>query len=291
MFERSFGALKDKFDARDYLYRVSAPRVTYPDIIDLNHLLPRNADGRVLGRNQGHIGSCTGHSKGLALCAEINALGMWDEQEWEWFSPTWIYNGARFMEGTLAFDNGAYPRDCLDWLLNNGMLMEHFWPYDAHKLDKTAPSSTLMRQAVKYPEFAYNRVVDGLDGILGALNDGHIVSIAAPWFTKWGGFEVDSTGVLPEATKDDPDDGGHDTCIFKADQKARMFFGINSWGEDWGGSFGVPGALGGLYALPFSVIEAYKGAGGYDASVLTFKILPDVTPEPPGTKKGCWLFR
>jgi hypothetical protein len=288
------GWKKDTYDARDYLYKAICPKVPYPQLINLSHLLPRDAARKVLVRNQKFVGACTGHAKGFALCAEATQLGIWPEQDYEWFSPTWIYNGARFIEGTLPYDLGAYPRDCCDWLVANGTLLEHFWPYDGTKLDKTAPGTTRMAQAVKYKDFAYWRVTDGVDGILGALNDGHVISIGAPWFEKWSDSEVASTGVLPEVSPSDSVGGGHDTGIFLADQAARVFIGLNSWGPEWGGSFDVPGCAGGLYALPFSAIEAYKAAGGYDAYVITFEKDPvgpgpEPGPQPEPNNPGCLL--
>ena len=293
MSERTHGWKKDKYDPRDLIYKTVRPE-SLPPVIDLSRYLPRDQSGKVLVRNQGAVGSCTGHGIGVNLCAQAVKLGIWPEQAFEWFSPTWIYNGARFLEGTLAQDAGAYPKDCLDWLLKNGTLLDHFWPYDPTGVDKTAPGTTRMKQAVQYPDFEYDRAVDGVAGILSALNDGHFVSIGAPWFARWSGAEVDSTGVLPEVTKDDETDGGHETCIIKADQTARMFIGINSWGEGWGGSFGIEGATGGFYALPFSAIDAYKGSGGYDGHVLCFnKLQPAPTPTPPvppaPPKPGCLL--
>lgn len=288
------GWLKDPYSPQDYLYK-AVPRAVLPDVIDLNYLLPRDKPGKVLVRHQWHIGACVGYGLGVNLCGLAVELGIWAQQMYEWFSPTWIYNGARFIEGTLTQDLGCYPKDGLEWLLMNGTLLEHFWPYDPNKLDKTAPGSTRMAQAVKYKDFRYDRVVGGADGILTALNGGHLVSIGTPWFSKWSTNAVGNTGILPEVTRDDVVAGGHETCLYKADQTIGRFFGINSWGTDWGGSFGVPGADGGLYSMPFTAIEAFKSNGGYDAHVITFEketVTPGPGPEPdpePEPKPGCLL--
>jgi len=282
------GWLKDKYDPKDYLYRTLVPEVL-PTIIDLSEYLPRDKNGYVQVRDQGTVGSCTGHGIGVNLCSIISSLGIWSMQAYEWFSPTWIYNGARYLEGTLAFDLGAYPKDCCEWLLANGTLLEQYWPYDPSKLDKTPPGETRRRLAVRYKNFAYQRAVDGVNGILSALNDGHFVSLGAPWPDKWCSEEVASTGILPEVTADDFSNNGHETCIFKADQSTHQLFGINSWGSRWGGSFGIAGAIGGFYAMPFSAIEAFKGAGGYDGHIITFDKDLEVETVPVDDKKGCLL--
>jgi hypothetical protein len=204
------GWIKDRYDGRDYLYRV-APRVALPTVIDLNSQLPRDKNGKVLVRSQKSSSACVGFGLGVNACSVAVKLGIFNE----WYSPKWIYNGARFIEGTLAQDIGSYPKDGLDWMLENGILFEHDWPYEPNYFDKTAPGSTRIALAVKYPDFRYERVVDGVNGILTALNDGHMVSIGTPWFSKWNTVETDNTGVLPEVEIDDNVEGGHETALFK----------------------------------------------------------------------------
>ena len=279
------GWRKDPRDERDLLYRV-APRAVLPPIIDLQAQLPRDKTGKVLVRYQGSVGSCTGHGIGVNLCSVATEIGQWPKQALEWFSPTWIYNGARFLEDTLNEDLGAYPRDCLEWLRMKGTLLEHFWPYKDWVLDKSDPNIGYPSHAEVFPNFAYTRIVDGVNGILTALADGHMVSLGAPWPDKWCTVDTDNTGVLPDVVAEDFSGSGHETCIFKADQTTHTFFGINSWGE-WGGNFGVTGAARGFYSMPFSALAVFKQVGGYDAHILTFDPLAVKPPEPP--KPGCLL--
>ena len=260
MFVSEYGWKKDRFDERDYLHK---KLVVIPSRVVLT-LMPSV-------RDQGDVGSCVGFGIGASLCAEAKFLGIFSE----WYSPTWIYNGARFVEGSLLKDSGCEPGDALSWLSKKGCLLEQFWPYNPNKLDTSTPSSVREAQAIKYPEFAYYRVVDGATGICSAIAEGHVVSIGNPWFDNW--MEAPK-GVLPEPSSSIV--GGHETCLYGYDQDLRMFYGQNSWGSSWG--------MGGRFIMPFSALDAFKGMGGYDAYYVTFAASPE--PNPPVPKKRCWFL-
>jgi hypothetical protein len=254
------GWKKDKYDGRDWLHRPKLVKV--PPFFSNFALLPDV-------RNQGHVGACVGFGLGANLCGVANSLSAFTE----WYSPTWIYNGARFIEGTLPFDVGCEPGDALDWLLNHGCLLEHFWPYDSNKLDTSVPSSAREQEAIKYANFAYWRVDNGVDGIMSALADGHLVSIGTPWFQKW--MEAPG-GILAEVTPSDAVAGGHETCLYGYDTAKKVVLGMNSWGTGWGDK--------GFYTMPMSAFAVFKALGGYDAHYITFDATPAPTPE-----KKCWL--
>lgn len=240
------GWKKDKFDRRDYLHR---PKLKVPPSwVDLGNLLPEV-------RNQGSVGSCVGFGIGANVGSVAKALSIFTE----WYSPTWIYNGARFMEGTLPFDIGCYPKDALDWLVKMGCLLEHFWPYNPNKLDMAPPSTTRIKQAIKYGNFQYFRIDNGVDGIMSALADGHLVSIGTPWFDTW----MNPTGgVLDNVSEDDPVAGGHETILYGYDSTIKLFMGQNSWGKSW--------AAEGKFSMPYQAFDVFKQLGGYDAHYVTF---------------------
>ena len=247
----SMGWRKDVYDSRDYLHKVAVASI--PDKVVLDQYLPEV-------RNQGLVGSCVGFGIGANLTARAKMRGDYIE----WFSPTWIYNGARYIEGTLSEDMGCYPRDALDWLLEKGCLLEHFWPYNPLLLDQKAPPSSLEPEAAKTPLLAYYRVVDSAEGICSAIASGFYVSIGTPWFKKWMNpmpswrcLWKNVPGILPEVTALDELIGGHETCLYGYDKAAKLFHGINSWGSTWGDR--------GLFYMPFSAIEVFKELGGYDA--------------------------
>ena len=252
----AFGWRKDKRDERDFLH---APFRVVPDCYDLSAYL---ADVR----DQGNLGSCTGFGIGGNLTGTAKQLNAYTE----WFSPVWIYNGARVIEGSLPYDDGAEPRDCLDFLLKNGCLLEHFRPYK-DTLDKTDPKTWgLGPEAAKWTLLTYVRITDGADNICSAIADGHFVSIGAPWYESW--MDIGSDGVLPAQYGFVA--GGHETFLYGYDKVKQVFYGQNSWGTSWG--------KGGRYVMPFSAIAAFETGDGYDAHYVTASWgVPPPPPEPP----------
>lgn len=263
MLQGQLGWKKDPRDERDYLHLTMEAVPVLPESVNLYSYLPEV-------RNQGSSGSCVGHGIG----ANITATYKQQKGDPEWESPAWIYNLGRMKTGRLAYDEGTYPRDALDQLLKFGLLKEHWWPYKG--FDSKGPDSKQMDAAVRWADFAYFRCVDGIDGILSALAEGRVVSIGAPWFTKWNNPK---NGILPAITDDDIPSGGHETCLYGFSQSTQLLLGMNSWGKGYGNN--------GFYQMPFSVIPVFKKFGGYDAHYVTFTPV-EVAPNPPKPKPGCF---
>jgi hypothetical protein len=253
--DRRLGWIKDKYDARDFLF---TPRIVkVPEEADLSGILP-------FVRDQGQVGSCVGFGIGANLCSVAIKNNIFTE----WFSPTWIYNGARFIDGTLSTDSGSHPKDALDWLVKNGSLLEHFWPYNAAKFDPSTPSSERMSQAIKYANFSYYRVDNGLNGICAAISEGYCVSIGGPWFEAW--FNAPN-GILSDISATDYIAGGHETILYGYSLPKGKLYGMNSWGTNWGRS--------GFYEMPVSALDVFKQVGGYDAHYVVFD--PGTAPPTP----------
>jgi len=261
------GWKKDSRDERDHLRgRVV---VKLPSKVDLSAILPSV-------RDQGALGSCTGFGIGgnLTGCAKQQDAGV------DWFSPTWIYNGARLLDGSLQFDEGAYPRDCLEFLRANGCLLEIFRAY-TDTLDKTDPTTwTCAKNALDWPIVSYARLVDGVDGIKGALAAGHLVSIGSPWFGSWQ--DTDPNGILAEDY--DYVSGGHEYLCYGYDDALGILFCQNSWGTSWGKA--------GRFAIRYSAIDAFKANDGYDAHIVTVDWTPVVDDDPvvPVKQNLKWAF-
>jgi hypothetical protein len=250
--EKKLGWRKDKYDHRDFLHPTAK---VVPPSADLKQYIPPI-------RDQGQEGSCVGFGIGGNICSVAKQLGIFTQ----WYSPRYIYNGARYMEGTLMQDVGCEPGDALAWSQKMGCLLEKYWLYVDVPLDTSAPSSKREKEAVKYPKFTYTRCVDGFDGICSALAAGHIVSIGTPWPQKW---MEPVKGLLPEVVAGDFGGEGHETFLYKYDKTQVVyssgvfpFFGANSWGTAWGDQ--------GLYVMPSSAFEVMKQVGGYDAYIITF---------------------
>lgn len=100
------------------------------------------------------------------------------------------------------------------------------------------------------------------------------MSLGSPWFTSWMN---PVNGALPSVTRDSPTEGGHATCLYRYNKTQELFYGVNSWGEEWGNR--------GLFTMPFSAIETFKQLGGYDAHYITFTVEP--VSKPPITQSTC----
>jgi hypothetical protein len=235
------GWKKDKFDKRDYLHKVAIRKI--PRIFRLPYIPPI--------RDQGFVGSCVG----FCIGANLTGLAMKLNVGNEWFSPTWIYNGARFIEGSLLEDAGAYPKDALKWLKTKGCLLEHFWPYNPMRLDTTSPPSAFNSEAAKLPLFEYYRITGGVNSICDALVNGYYVSIGTPWYDKW--MNPPTNGMLAKVTSRDSIAGGHETCLYGYNKKKDFFYGINSWGKSWGRK--------GKFLMRFQAFTQFGNWGGYDA--------------------------
>jgi hypothetical protein len=271
--DRRLGWKKDKYDGRDFLHR---PVKAIPDEVDLSKFLAPT-------RNQEDEGSCTGFGIGGNLSSLAKMLGVYTE----WFSPRDIYNGGKFVGGYLT-EEGAMPRDCFEWLRSHGALLDSLWPYIANQGSSTAPPSRLDSERAKHPVLEYRRVDNGVDGICGALAEGHFVSIGTPWYEKW--MDTDSNGNLAQISINDPVAGGHETFLFGHSRPKKLVFGLNSW-NGWGYN------QTGIYRMPFDSFEVFKQVGGYDAhyAIVQWGTAPSPTPPPPAglhlrlqRKNGSW---
>lgn len=265
--DKKFGWKKDIRDERDYYHKPMFFKLNeLPDKIDLSYFLPPV-------RDQGTVGSCVGHAVGAAICS----IKKFQHQYQQWESPGWIYNGGRLLEGTLNKDAGCMPRDALEFVRKHGQLLERDWPYNESKLDTTDPLKYIKDRAITPfapMDFVYTRVDNGLQGIMSALAEGHLVTIGTVWFETW----METNGLLPPADAKINIIGGHETLLYGYNTKEKLLLGMNSWGTDWG--------RGGYYLMPFEEIPIFKAVWGYDAYYMTFTAGPQ--PEPV-KKTNCIL--
>lgn len=274
MNELGTGWKKDRYDPTARLYSAVTPKrkVAIPEHSGLaKYLWPV--------MSQGSMGACVGFSFAGQLTGLAIKLGIYTER----FSPQFIWNGARYMEGTLTQNEGTYPSDAVQWILEKGGLLEHYWPFSPYKLDMRAPWSDLNQYAAKYPVLTATRVDNGSKGILEALANGHFVSMGTPWSYSWY-TDAPLNGVLPYVDINGAwMTGGHATALYDYDLNNKVFLGINSWDTDWGNN--------GLFTMKMSEFDGpFKQLGGYDAFFLDVEWKEGNNPIPP-QPSGCFVIQ
>ncbi len=248
--ERKLGWMKDKFVPEAITCGAVVRAV--PDKVDMVADCPAV-------RNQGGTSSCVG----FGVAGVLASVVIKQKKLVDIYSPTWIYNGARYLEGWLNRDCGCYPEDAWKWLTASGCLYEKHWPFTGFT-SATPTSDGRGEKAIKYPQWEVIRVVDGIEGIISALADGNLVAIGTPWPEIWFGYK---DGILPTITDKDTIAGGHKTFLYGYDKSVNGVFVQNSWGLSWGGD--------GRGIMPMSAFKVFKQLGGYDAHIVKF-----ITEEP-----------
>ena len=255
-----YGARKDKYEP-DVIHRpIGAAQL--PDIVNNRALMPSV-------RSQGQMQACVGFS----IAAQLSAKAKKENVYAEWFSPKWIWNGARFKEGWLQANCGCFPRDAFDWIKEKGCLLESHWPMTEIVFDPSTPPSSEYPDAAIYPLIDRRRVTGGVDDICSAIMTNDAVSIGTPWFTQWED-SLGGTLPLPSKTWTLPEGNWHETLLYGYDRTKGIFYGMNSWGITWG-NFGH-------YTMPFEAFNVFNSFGGWDCM---YAVIPQWPVEP----KPCWL--
>jgi hypothetical protein len=217
-------------------------------------------------RDQGHIGSCVGHSLRSCLAYKMYEYhpdklgGDWGKHEWD-LSPLAMYYLARREEGEqfVNEDAGAYIRLGIDAARKYGCPNEDAWPYNVAKFHRK-PSERAFKTG-KWHQMSpasYKCDEDGdtaktVDRMLQALKAGMPLSFGFSCYANLEQANENGTGVVPNPKG--RMDGGHAIAAFWADTRERLFFGPNSWGK-WGGKApaGAQHDERGYIGVPFSFI-------------------------------------
>lgn len=284
MAQKLFGWNKDKYKDKDFIF-TAKPKVAVRNLVNFVDYLYTPAyqeDSSCVGQ------TFRSNANGLAKLFGVP----------EMFSATWIYNLARWLEGTLAYDDGCWPRDALDMLIKKGFLPELLWPYEG--FDSTSPPSKFDPEAAKWPvlmapdvtqSLGFYRVTNGAEGIFQALSAAQdaieagkpefiFAAIGIPWPEKW--LDPPTSGMLPTIKVSDYIAGGHMILVYASDYKKGLFYLQNSWGEDWG-TYPLGKAKGdrGCCIIEAESFETFKKLGGYDAQVVKVSWGGQEPPTPP----------
>jgi hypothetical protein len=229
---RKYGALRDVHDVRDRTFHLSRTQ-PWPIKVDYS-----SNCGNVL--DQGQYGSCTGHAgTGVAEWIARRYLNL-DLA----FSPAYLYDEERILEGTFPQDAGAQMRTICKALVKKGIALSADYPYTAG--DLTTPPSVALELSAWKKLGAYHRL-NAVDDVISCLGN------STPWpvllgFTVYESFESDivtHTGIMPIPQPNESVLGGHAVFAMGYDLDQQRVLCRNSWGADWGisGNFWMPMAV------------------------------------------------
>lgn len=223
-------------DHRDQIFKGALPRKAITDQVALkDEFLPSI-------RDQGQLGSCTGHGVRGALMYSLRQKGEVFRKPGYDLSPLFAYYQARALENAVNEDSGAYIRDAVKAANKIGVATEASWPYRPERFTRT-PSATALKTAAWHQiKVGYKACLD-VDDVLQAISYGIPVVGGFSWFGNSDG----PGGHIPMPSPNDSTDQGHCVWFTAGDPRRREFRFQNSWAGDWGDN--------GYGYMPFAFLE------------------------------------
>lgn len=226
--QRKYLWRRDAQDERDY--RFAAPTWKLPKTADLR-------DKMSAVKNQGELGSCTGHA--IAGCLEYLYPSRPN------FSRLFIYYNERAAEGTIQEDAGAQIRTGIKVVAKIGACKESLHPYDPEKFTKK-PSAAAFKDAGKLKIASYSRV-SSLQALRYSLSKGFPVVFGFEVFEGFESEDTARTGILKMPNSSDVSFGGHAVLAVGYNDRKEHVIVRNSWGRRWGDK--------GYFYMPYDYIE------------------------------------
>lgn len=231
--DRKFNLVKDKTDTRDYIFTASSTVGTIGSI-DLRPYCTTMED-------QGRLGSCTGHAVTSAMEILLNRQNRRIE-----LSRLFVYYQARLLEGTTAYDAGAYLRDAVKAANKWGASDERVWVYNIRYFNKP-PAKQAYQDAIKRRITEYRRCPTFTE-IRASLEQGYPVVGGILLYSSFLSTTTAKTGVMTHPDKSTERFlGGHAVCFVGYDDTKQHFIAKNSWGTQWGDK--------GYFYVPYSVVK------------------------------------
>ena len=227
-----YGWRKDRPDSRDMSYEGS--NVPSMIAVDLRPLMPPVYD-------QGDLGSCT--ANGIAAQVEFLLI----KQNIKDFTPSrlFIYYFERNLEGSVASDAGAEPRDGIKVVASDGVPPEADWPYDITKFTERPPQSVL-HTARKDIVSTYFNLKGDLASMRWCLKNGYPFGFGFIVYPSFESADVAKTGMVPMPGRRESPIGGHYVVAVGCDDSTSEFIVRNSWGNGWG--------MGGYCKMPYAYL-------------------------------------
>ncbi|MGI9417936.1 MAG: C1 family peptidase [Geminicoccaceae bacterium] len=224
--------VKDWTDLRDQVYRPSLlrlPSAFKPD----GQLFQQTTAARVMVRNQGSEGSCTGQ----ALASLVDILRLGQLPEGESVAPSsarMLFEMAKLQEPKRGRDEDEEVfslRAAIKGFYHNGVCLDDDWPYV--ETDKKGELQVDRAKAARQISLgAYYRVEPILNHYHTAIAEVGAIYVAAHTHAGWTSEHVNkSQGRIDPSFVEDR--GGHAFVIVGYDRDG--FLVLNSWGSDWGG--------------------------------------------------------
>ncbi len=211
-----------------------SPLATIPPSVDL-----RNEFACI--KDQGEMGACSA----FALVSIFEYILKKNKQPDIDLSEQFVYYNARKMEGASRVDTGSSLYDIIRTLMNDGVCLEHLFPYNPDNISNEPPVEAIedarMRKVVKA-----KNVKKSLHDIKSAVAEGYPVAISLKIFDTFhpikGFIRIPSGNEIQRNQS-----GNHAMVICGYNDEARFFVVRNSWGRKFGDN--------GYCYIPYGYIE------------------------------------
>merc|ERR1719226_198219 len=144
----------------------------------------------------------------------------------------------------MGEDSGAYIRDGIKSVNQQGVCSESLWPYAEAKFT-VKPSDACYADALRYKCLEYARVKQTLNDMKACLSEGFPFLFG---FTVYSSFyDMTETGQMSMPQSGDSIIGGHAVLCVGYDDERQVFIVRNSWGEGW--------ADNGYFYMPYAYLS------------------------------------
>lgn len=202
-----------------------------------NDPLPSKVDFRekykVQIYNQGSTNSCTANALGTAYA--IRTIVDKKAHNPIYLSRLFIYYNERKKINQTNQDQGAFIKDGVKTLKEQGGCLESLYPFDITKVLATPPPNCYIEALNHTSESAEMDPSDYVNQFKIALSKDIPVICGVMVYQSFQTNEVGKTGIIPypDINKEKLE-GGHAICIIGYDDSKSMFIFQNSWDTVWG---------------------------------------------------------